>query len=268
MRVPDESASNVTVSSLTVPNENVPNESVPKVYLEPCRERFSVRANTRDATPVIGGFAKEQLAAMFRLQAERYGTVIAKLLATPQNAELGAGTLDARLAKVLAGKSAGELFPHATIVDDQMADACLAGLWLLANGLEQSHQISQSIETPTGSFWHGIMHRREGDFGNSKYWFRRVGRHPIFERLGSDVRELAAAVTLPEAAPLASQAEWSPERWIDLCEVAVRSGRGGPSADSHSCSASATALVEFCRQVQALEWGHLFDYSYRHAVGA
>ncbi len=199
---------------------------------------------------------------MFRLQAEQYGPVIAELLATPRNAELGAGTLDARLAKVLAGLSAAKLLPHATIADDQMANACLAGLWLLGNGLEQSHQISQSIETPTGSFWHGIMHRREGDFGNSKYWFRRVGRHPIFERLGSDVRELAAAVSLPQATPLVSEAQWSPGRWIDLCEVAVRSGRGERSAITPS------PLVDFCRQVQDLEWGHLFDYSYRHAVGA
>ena len=199
---------------------------------------------------------------MFRLQAEQYGPVIAELLARPRIAALDAGTLDAPLAKVLASTSAGELFPHAMIADDQMADACLAGLWLLANGLEQSHQISQSIETPTGSFWHGIMHRREGDFGNSKYWFRRVGRHAVFEPLGRDVRELAAAVSLPEAAPLARQAEWSPERWIDLCEVTVRAGRGGRSAITPS------PLVDFCRQVQDLEWGHLFDYSYRHAVGA
>jgi len=199
---------------------------------------------------------------MFRLQPGQYGPVIADLLAAPRTAELGAGTLDARLAQVLAGISAADLFPHATVVDDQMADACLAGLWLHADGLDQSHQISQSIETPTGSFWHGIMHRREGDFGNSKYWFRRVGRHAVFEPLGGDVRELAAVASLPQVAPLASQTEWNPDRWIDLGEVAVRSDRKGQSPASNS------PLVDFCRQVQGLEWGHLFDYSYRQAVGS
>ena len=224
--------------------------------------RFSVRPNACDATPVASGFAKEQLAAMFPLQPEQYGPVIADLLAAPRIAELGAGTLDARLAKVLASMSAADLFPHATVVDDRMADACLAGLWLHADGLDPSHQISQSIETQTGSFWHGIMHRREGDFGNSKYWFRRVGRHAVFGSLARDVRELAAAASLPQVASLAGQAEWNPDRWIDLCELAVRSGGNNPSLAPES------PLVGFCRQVQALEWRHLFDYSYRQAVGA
>lgn len=50
-----------------------------------------------------------------------------------------------------------------------------AGLWLYVDDLERSHTISQNIHTPAGSYWHGIMHRREGDFWNSKYWFRKAG---------------------------------------------------------------------------------------------
>jgi len=49
--------------------------------------------------------------------------------------------------------------------------------------LDRSHSISQDIGSAEGSFWHGIMHRREGDFGNSKYWFRQVGSHPVFDQL-------------------------------------------------------------------------------------
>ena len=62
----------------------------------------------------------------------------------------------------------------------------LAGLWLLADDLDRSHTISQSIDTPTGSYWHAILHRREGDFGNAKYWFHRVGNHPVIAELGYD----------------------------------------------------------------------------------
>ncbi|MGB1126733.1 MAG: hypothetical protein ACPG4Q_16145, partial [Phycisphaeraceae bacterium] len=42
-------------------------------------------------------------------------------------------------------------------------DAIKAGLWLYVDELDRSHEYSQSIHTPTGSFWHAIMHRREGD---------------------------------------------------------------------------------------------------------
>jgi hypothetical protein len=54
-----------------------------------------------------------------------------------------------------------------------------AGLWLYVGDLDRSHAISQSIPDATGSYWHGIMHRREGDFGNSHYWMRRAADHPL-----------------------------------------------------------------------------------------
>jgi len=58
-----------------------------------------------------------------------------------------------------------------------------AGLWLYVDELDRSHTISQSIADPTGSFWHGIMHRREGDFDNSHYWMRRTGNHPAIAQI-------------------------------------------------------------------------------------
>ncbi len=57
--------------------------------------------------------------------------------------------------------------------------ALAAGLWLYADDLDQAHTICQAHEgTPTFDFWHAILHRREGDFANAKYWFRRTGNHP------------------------------------------------------------------------------------------
>jgi hypothetical protein len=59
----------------------------------------------------------------------------------------------------------------------------LAGLWLYVDDLDHSHTIAQSLDTATGSWWHAIIHRREGDFWNSKYWYRRVGAHPTMQSL-------------------------------------------------------------------------------------
>ena len=75
--------------------------------------------------------------------------------------------------------------------DREMARACLAALWLYHDFLDESHRISQSLHGREGSYWHGIMHRREGDYANAKYWFRRVGAHPIHEALGLSARALA-----------------------------------------------------------------------------
>src|SRR5262245_35001335 len=67
--------------------------------------------------------------------------------------------------------------------DLDFALACMAGLWLYHDFLDESHSISQDLHTVEGSYWHAIMHRREPDYWNSKYWFRRVGDHPIYDKL-------------------------------------------------------------------------------------
>ena len=93
---------------------------------------------------------------------------------------LGAGPVDPALTSLLSQPENARLLGD---TPQHRQQACRSGLWLLAGDLDRSHTISQDINDPEGSFWHGIMHRREGDFGNSKYWFRRVGNHPVFQQI-------------------------------------------------------------------------------------
>ena len=69
------------------------------------------------------------------------------------------------------------------IAGDKLSPPMHAALWLYVDDLDRSHRISQSIKGTTGSYWHGIMHRREGDFPNSHYWFNKVGAHPAMSQL-------------------------------------------------------------------------------------
>lgn len=54
----------------------------------------------------------------------------------------------------------------------------VAGLWIYVDELDLSHTASQHLDTPTGAYWHAIMHRREGVFSNAKYWLNRAVHHP------------------------------------------------------------------------------------------
>ena len=74
-----------------------------------------------------------------------------------------------------------------------------SSLFLLAGDLERSHRISQDIEDADGSFLHGIMHRREGDYSNAKYWFRRVGDHPVIDRLAEEHPEYPSGPAFVDA---------------------------------------------------------------------
>ena len=48
----------------------------------------------------------------------------------------------------------------APIASPLAADAMLAGLWLWHDGLEESHTLSQKLDSPDGSYWHARLHYR------------------------------------------------------------------------------------------------------------
>jgi len=50
-------------------------------------------------------------------------------------------------------------------------DAALAGDWHAAHGIVQGHEGKQQAD------WvHAVLHKIEGDTGNSRYWYGQAGR--------------------------------------------------------------------------------------------
>lgn len=124
-----------------------------------------------------------------------------------------------------------QLFPHS-----RAPEAAFAGLQLYFGCWEEAHETAQNIQTPDGSYWHAIVHRQEPDAWNSDYWFRQVGRHPIFPAL----RDAAAAFGIEFGT------EWRPGAFIELCEQA----RSAPGSE----------MEHQAQAVQLAEWQLLFDY--------
>jgi hypothetical protein len=185
-------------------------------------------------------------------QPANYGPVLAPLVSGDRCRALDAGRPDEDLRSALELSTVDSAFAQAPLRDRDMAAAAIAGVWLVHDFLDESHRVSQNIETPTGAFWHAVMHRREGDYSNSKYWFRRVGAHEVLGLLDEFVAHAAAESAAAKfAGAVMIGGSYDPFAMVDACEAAVRSG--GPAAD-------------FCRRVQQAEWELLFDHSYRGAV--
>jgi hypothetical protein len=53
----------------------------------------------------------------------------------------------------------------------QAVDLALGGDW------EAAHRIVQEMEDDSVASWiHAVLHKIEGDHGNSRYWYRRADR--------------------------------------------------------------------------------------------
>ena len=139
---------------------------------------------------------------------------------------LGDGPRNATLIELLSSTRRDSLLES---VAPSRHPECFSGLWLLAGDLDRSHEISQGIDNADGSFWHAIMHRREGDLGNAKYWLRRTAAHPVFDQM----------------AELAPELYRDPAGFVDACGRAART-----DGEDH----------QRCLRAQWLEWQALMAH--------
>ena len=114
--------------------------------------------------------------------------------------------------------------------------AVAAALWLYVDDLDAAHEPAQNLNTPTGSFLHAILHRREGDFMNALYWYRKTGRHPAINHID---------LTGGGAGSGTDVAAYDPARFVERVQRATEQS----DADN-------PALVS----IQRKEWRAVFDH--------
>ncbi len=117
------------------------------------------------------------------------------------------------------------------------------GLLYAVDALDAAHRIFQDEPGDLGSYWHGMMHRREGDFDNARYWFRRAGGLAVFEKMHEAAANLSAT--------MARQANWDAYLLTGMCEQ-VKFGDVEATGE--------------CVELQRVEFQEMFTYCWRRSV--
>jgi hypothetical protein len=135
-----------------------------------------------------------------------------------------------------------ELTGGAVLADVTYPKLIRAGLFYAYDAIDESHRIVQEIATSLGSYWHGMVHRREGDFENARYWFRRTGKLGLFGEMHARAADVSPL--------MGRQVDWDPYVLVGQCEQA----RFGGDVDQKELIA-----------LQRIEFDVMFEHLWRDA---
>jgi hypothetical protein len=124
-----------------------------------------------------------------------------------------------KLARAISEPAIAAMFPS---VPHPKRLALAAGLLQIHDFWDASHDAAQQAddrgERTASAYWHGIAHRREPDASNAAYWFRRVGRHPVFVPLAEGARPFFSEEGLPALeGDFNPTSGWSASAMTGLC---------------------------------------------------
>jgi len=143
----------------------------------------------------------------------------------------------------IRGYTARELAGARDLKDAVYGELLKCALLFLVDAMDEAHRVVQEMSGDDAAYWHGMIHRREGDFDNARYWFRRAGALPWFGALHSEVSKVSGL--------FASQSQWDPYLFTGQCEQE---------------KFGAEELRDDLVRIQRIEFMHAMDYVWRCAV--
>jgi hypothetical protein len=166
-------------------------------------------------------------------------------MATPEPPELGPGPRPNVQPSSVLQKQIDAVLGNFSL-STRALELIRATILLWHDHLDAAHELAQEIETPDGSYVHAVMHRREPDYGNAKYWFRRVGRHACFSALAAQAETLLQSSD-ERSLKVISGGDWDPFAFVDSCQQV----EGRPPTD---------AKVKLLREIQRAEFDILLEH--------
>lgn len=134
---------------------------------------------------------------------------IIELLQENNPAPLGKGPRKARAEETRIESCMGKWDQEGSL-ESEKAQLIKAVLLLWHDYLDECHVICQDVKSASGSLIHAMMHRREGDFSNAKYWYARAGRHPVYSKYEEFFQRESNSKFMPVDLRKAMGERWNP----------------------------------------------------------
>lgn len=184
--------------------------------------------------PVLTGPSPNRASALTRVRMPRTLSAVTEMIPQPNNAywtvvataeppELGQGPRAGVRYQQLLEEQLNLCFANSGVTCADAIVRLRAAALLFHDHHDAAHDLVQDLTDHDGALLHGILHRREPDYWNAKYWFRRFVAHPAHVALGKCIPSL---VTDPVHAALAKEiirpGAFDPFAFVDLVEAAAR----------------------------------------------
>ena len=170
-----------------------------------------------------------------------------ELIRTEESPELGSGPRAGILSfPTLAGRF--DAWAANTNLKPYQAVRLRAIAYLHHDHTDAAHDLVQDLADADGALIHGILHRREPDFWNAKYWFRQTENHPMYQKLAARIQGLSVDPKFQDLVRrLTLPGTLDPHALVDEVESVARK----PADDPAVC---------FLRQVQLAETECLVEH--------